>query len=229
MSAFEDFFDAIFCINRTARRDRWNSVLEQCERFGLERVQRFEAHEGVMIDGSPFNGNFGCTASHRGVLEVIAHEGYERALVLEDDFCIVEPGQFAQDPVKDRLPFHAAWAKIEPEIPRDFDLLYLGAHFAEDLRQRVSPHIVRTGRVLTTSSYAVTASFARRMAPHIYGAAPVDNLFWHWNLTGNSYCVMPRLIVQAAGASDLSGHAQDYIGAMLDGSHEARLDARKAT
>ncbi|MBX4215890.1 hypothetical protein KW797_03000 [Candidatus Parcubacteria bacterium] len=218
-SPFADYFDITFLINRTPRKDR----LEHCEaqelKYGLD-LTRFEAHEAsnCIVEGQP-NGNFACTASHRGVLEAICNGGYRRALVLEDDFQVVEPGMFPQDPHKDRLPFEAQWAQIVPEIPKDWDLLYLGGHYAERPLERVSKHILRTGRMLTTSSYAITAEAARKMAPHIYGVGPIDNLFWSWNFTLKSYCVDPRLFVQRPDVSDLHHQHENYVGAMLADQH----------
>ncbi len=35
MSAFEDYFDAIYVINRAGRRDRWLHVMEQCHKVSI--------------------------------------------------------------------------------------------------------------------------------------------------------------------------------------------------
>src|SRR6185503_8801182 len=110
MLTVNDYFDGIVCINRTCRADRWTHVLDQCQRHGIHEPHRFEAHEGTMRDGS-FNGNFGCVASHRGVLELICAMGLESCLVLEDDFEIVEPRKLEYDHCTDRLPFAEQFAK----------------------------------------------------------------------------------------------------------------------
>ncbi len=216
MSAFEDYWDRIICINRTERRDRWAHVVEQCRHFGLERVERFEAHEGTMQDGT-FNGNHGCTASHRGVLELIAHHGWGRTLVLEDDFEILHPD------------FHARWESMIPEVPHNWDMLYLGGHYAEAPIVRHSPHVIRMGRMLTTSSYGITLEMARRMAPHVYGVGPIDTLYGNWHRANRCYIFDPRLMVQYTNLSDLMGKEMNNRISMEDTSHVAALDKQSAS
>jgi hypothetical protein len=219
---FADYWDKIILINRAVRTDRLRRCGEIFRVYGMaEKVVLFEAHEGTMLDGS-FSGNHGCTASHRGVLELVAHEGWNRVLVLEDDFEPVEPGLFPQDAegrAMGRKSFEQQWTEIVPHIPPNWELLYIAGHYAEKPKARVAPHIIRTRRMLTTSSYGITAVAARIMAPHIYGVGPIDNLFHHWNERMESYCVSPRLIVQRPDMSDLHHQPENYVGAMLADVH----------
>lgn len=181
----------------------------------MDRYVHFEAHWKPDVGNGP-SGNAGCTASHRGVMELIAHHGWERTLVLEDDFTIANPGN-AFVPAQDTA---ALFAEAMKEVPDDWDLLYLGGHYAEKPK-RISKHVFRTGRMLTTSSYGITLAQARKMAPHIYGEGPIDNLFWRFNLEDKSYCLEPRLFVQYANHSDLHDKYEDYRGAMLARKHVA--------
>ncbi len=48
-------------------------------------------YEEITVGEYMDNGNMGCTASHRGVLELICHHRWQRTLILEDDFMIVVP------------------------------------------------------------------------------------------------------------------------------------------
>lgn len=211
MTAFEDYWDRIICINRVSRRDRAAHVMDQCRRFNLNSVEIFQAHEGTMLDGT-FNGNHGCTASHRGVLELICHHGWQRTLVLEDDFEIVH------------ADFNERWAAAVAEIPNDWEMLYLGGHYAEAPIARVAKHVIRCGRMLTTSSYGVTLDMAIKMAPHVYGIGPIDTLYGHWHRESKCYILDPRLMVQFTNLSDLMGKEMNNRISMLDTSHVKALD-----
>jgi hypothetical protein len=215
-----DYFDKIICINRASRTDRWYHFLKMCRSTGIT-ADRFEAHEGSMPDGS-FSGNYGCTASHRGVLELISHHGWKRTLIFEDDADEVKPGRYA-DHAKDRLPFKEQWEKILPEIPDDWDALYLGGGYASKPQGRLSPSIIRVNTMMTTSSYAVTHQFARKICPHIHGVGPIDCLISNHLPTAKAYCVQPRLFVQYENESDIQHRVMDNAMSMLDPGHEAMV------
>lgn len=215
-----DYFDKIICINRKSRKDRWSHFIAMCQSIGITS-DRFEAHEGNLPDGT-FNGNYGCTASHRGVLELIAHHGWKRTLIFEDDVDEVKPGRYA-DHAKDRLPFKGQWEKILPEIPKYWDALYLGGGYGSKPQGRLSPHIIRVNTMMTTSSYAVTCEFARKMAPHIHGNEPIDCLISKFLPEAKAYCVQPRLFVQYENESDIQHRIMDNAMSMLDPGHEAMV------
>lgn len=206
MITLNSVFDKIICINRTARTDRWANVQRQCEKFGIT-LDRFEAHEGTMSDGS-FNGNHGCTASHRGVLELICHNKWPLTLVLEDDFQIVDES------------FCEMFAEMWPEVPADFDWIWLGAGYAEDPIARVNGSVIRAGRLLTTSSYGITYKMARKIAPHVSGVGPIDSLYGSWQREAVTLVLSPRLMVQADGMSDLTGQFSRNSNSMTDIFHE---------
>lgn len=214
------YFDHLMVINRDSRKDRWEHFREQCGRYGFA-AERFRAHEGTMLDGT-FNGNFNCTASHRGVLELIAHNRWERTLIFEDDVEVVEPGRY-EDHAVGRLPFHEQWEQIVPEIPRDWDMLYLGGHYGSPPLARVSPHIIRINTMLTTSSYAVSAKFAYEVSPHIHGVGPIDTLYSKFIPKYKCYCVQPRLFVQYENESDLQHRVMENAQCMLDPRHEGMV------
>jgi GR25 family glycosyltransferase involved in LPS biosynthesis len=208
MHTLNSVFDKIICINRAARTDRWQNVQRQCEKFGIE-LERFDAHDlnDCRVNGKP-NGNFACTSSHRGVLELICHYRWPLTLVLEDDFQIVD----------EAFPemFDAMW----PEVPTDLDWIFLGAGYAEDPIARVSECVIRAGRLLTTSSYGITYRMARRIAPHVFGVGPIDTLFGGWQRESKTYVFNPRLMVQADGMSDLTGEYSRNRMSMQDTHHE---------
>lgn len=201
-----DYFDKIILIHLERRTDRWEECVAELDAVGLrDAVTVFKGHD------MPGDGNRGCTASHRGVLELIGHHGWERTLILEDDFKIVAPD------------FHGAFEAMIGEVPADWEMLYLGGHYQEGPQARVSPRVLRIGRMMTTSSYAVTLAFARRIAPWICGIGPIDTLYYETHMQGRCYICQPRLMVQRAGFSDLQQHWMDNGGCMMDGAHEAMV------
>lgn len=232
MSKFNDYFDLIYVINRDCRTDRRQHVMAQVRKYDLplEKIVWFRAFEGdpsPFEEGGTFNGNRGCTASHRAILDEIAGPIFselECVLVLEDDFEIVEPDPskpWQHDNHSDRtLPFHEQFDAVIGEVPDDWEMLYLGGHYAEKPQQRVSKHVIRTNAMLTTSSYAIRPGVARRMAPHIFGIGPIDTLYGAWNRILKCYCLQPRLMVQYTSKSDLNGEVKNNAIAMLDPNHE---------
>jgi hypothetical protein len=110
-----------------------------------------------------------------------------------------------------------------PEVPDDWQMLYLGGHYAENPQSRVSPHVIRINQMKTTSSYAVTLDAARVMAPFIHGAIPIDELYADFNRNLRSYIFQPRLMIQADGYSDLQQHWMSNEGCMTDPHHEATV------
>lgn len=215
----QDFFGDIYLINLKRRDDRLTQAINEFIRLGIDPsdVIIFEAHDKP--DG---NGNKGCTESHRGVLEIIAHEAKERpSLVFEDDFMPMWANSTRRWPVD----VQARFTEIAPDIPQGFGLLYLACHYGNMPRERVNAHIIRPGNVLTTGAYAVTSWMARQMAPHISGVGPIDNLFWRFSNGPHAYVTDPRLFVQRPSVSDLHDKFEDYVVALMDNNHVKALDA----
>lgn len=219
MTSFQQYWDKIICINRRARSDRWEHVKSETCLLGIS-VDRFEAHDfaDCVFDGFP-NGNAACTASHRGVLELICHHQWPRTLVLEDDFHVINP----REDRRPRKQFHEQWAEIEPEIPPEWDLLYLAGHYGSPPQRRISQHLIKVNTMLTTTAYGITPRFARKIAPYIYAGGPIDNLYSRFTADNLCYCVQPRLFVQYPNISDLHHRFMDNSKCMLDGSHEAMV------
>lgn len=207
MITLNDYFQKIIWIGSVNRPDRAAAMETQLAKFKIT-AERFEAHWKPVDHTGKASGNFGCTASHRGVLELICHFKWPRTLVLEDDAAFVEdswPEQFES---------------MIGEVPADWDFLFLGAGYAEDPIARVSGSVIRAGRLLTTSSYGITLAMARKIAPHISGVGPIDSLYGGWQREAKTYVFSPRLMIQADGMSDLTGQYSRNSNSMLDTHHE---------
>lgn len=210
MITVNSFFDQVVWIGSQQRPDRTAQMCEQFTKFGIE-ARRFEAHWKPLDHTGKPNGNLGCTASHRGVMELICHHGWARTLVLEDDAMILS------DDFTDQFD-----AMIQ-DVPSDWDLLFLGAGYAEPPKRRVNGSIIETNGLMTTSSYGITLEMARRMAPHISGIGPIDSLFQQWQRAHHCYIFSPRLMVQRPSFSDLQEKPAENMTSMLDSRHEEML------
>lgn len=204
-STLHSYFDKIFVLNRDSRTDRWERCAAQLEKFGIT-AERFSAHDKCVIDGH-VGGNGGCTASHRAMLEVIAYMKWPRTLILEDDFEIVHED------------FNERFDSTVRQMPAEWDMFYLGGHYAEKPQSRHSTNVIRMAHMMTTSSYGVSWEFAREAAPHIFGNGPIDCLYYTYHERKRCYILDPRLIVQRECFSDLQGRVMNNRPCMEDERH----------
>jgi len=213
MRRIDEYFDAVYVINLEKRPDRWAHFQDEMRALGIAAYNRVEGYD-MPLGNTRESGNFGCVASHRAVMERIVYDGAHRALVFEDDAAL-SPKFKAAD-------FAPTWDMIEGRLPAAWDLLYLGGHYAEPPLARVNPNVLRCARMHTTSSYGITYDMARKMAPHVYGCGPVDELFGQFadDRANLLYIIQPRLFVQYPNFSDLQYREMDNSLCMTDRAHE---------
>lgn len=208
MTPIEDFFGHVVVINLERRFDRWLHVMAEMKKLGITTHQRFEA-----IDAGLDWGNNGCSASHRAVMDMIVTNGWPRCLVLEDDF-------------EARFPdTQERFARVVPEIPGAWDMLYLGGGYGSKPQGWQSRHLVRTGQMKTTSSYGVTLEAARilRDLVPVGTSDSIDNLYAGFNEAGRCFCFEPRLFVQYENYSDLQKRIMSNRDSMENPDHVAAL------
>lgn len=201
METVNSYFDKVLCISLSRRKDRWEHALHEFKTYGIE-AQRIEGVE--MRDW----GNDGCTWAHRKVLDIIRTSTWNRVLVLEDDFRVVHSD------------FQQRFGQMIKEVPDDWELLYLGGHYADAPKSKVSEHVIHINRMKTTSSYGITKAMAARMAPSIHGSGPIDELFSGFSEVSKAYIFKPRLMVQYPSFSDLQRNHLNYEPCMMDTTHE---------
>lgn len=210
----ETYFDKIFIINLARRADRWEHMLRQMQILGITEFERFEAYDRPIDHHGNPNGNMGCTSSHRALYEIIAYNNWNRVLIFEDDAAIC-----TDDP-------QAKFQQMIGAVPENWDMLYLGGHYGEEPTKfkRVSPHVIKMGRMLTTSSYGITKQFARKIAPYINGVGPIDSLLGGFHIPENNcFILSPRIFVQYPSMSDLTDQHSTNHHCMLDKYHELRI------
>lgn len=219
MTPIEKYFGGrILVINLKRRPDRWAHCEAQFKKHGITCAERIEAVDAPIHEGRP-NGNMGCTMSHRKVLDIIVKKKWPRTLVLEDDFDILhEDFQDKFDRISREVDDACLRRAAGPDD--EWDMLYLGGHYAEAPIARVSLHLIRCGRMLTTSSYGISIAMAKKMRPHISGVGPIDSLYTGFHRENWCLITQPRLIVQYSNRSDLQERDMDNSVSMMDSSHE---------
>lgn len=212
MTPFEEFFGCrMFVINCDHRHDRMRHFDAMASRAGLASIQRFKGITGLVDHEGRVSGNMGCTASHRALLDMIVANEWPNAFIWEDDADIIYSD------------FHERWERFERDVPKTWDMIYLGAGYGEPPMARVSPHVIRAGRLLTTSSYGITLAQAKRMAPAISGVGPIDSLYGGFHRECETYLISPRCVVQYPNYSDLQEAESGNAQSMLDCALEANL------
>lgn len=228
----DTYYDAIFCINLDRRTDRWAQCVEEFAKYGITKYERWPGSLGFSDDGTP-HGNKGCTLSHRRLLRHIAENFAPEAkiLVLEDDFKV---HVHHLGGAVSREVFEREFAKVMAAVPTDWDMVYIGGHWACAPMARINANCLRVQRMLTTSSYSVTGAFAKTLSDRIETDAraidpkdpfstylgPIDSLYSNYLPEYKVYCLQPRLMIQREGLSDLTEKRENYLFAMTSETHE---------
>jgi GR25 family glycosyltransferase involved in LPS biosynthesis len=217
VTPFEQFFGGnIFVINLARRPDRLANFMQCMKALGI-KFERFEA-----IDAGTHDGNTGCCASHRAVLDLVVQRGLERAFVFEDD-SVIRP-RFTDT-------FHQDVAAPLRELPPDWDLIYLGGGYGDDPQGWFSKHLIRINGMKTTSSYGVTAKSARELRDYIPSPCSdgIDNIFSGYAPSHRSFICEPRFFIQYENYSDLQRAKLNNGMSMEDEGHVRRLGKKQST
>ena len=180
-------------INLDSRPDRWAEVLKELTNNGIESFQRFPGIKG---------GDKGCMLSH---IELMKGEG--SILVFEDDV-IFEPD------------FNKNFIDYLFELPKDYDLFYLGAN-VKSPATRYSEHLWKvTEGVHCTHAMLYSAQGREKFnnsVNQILGCGLIDHWFYTEGLKlFNAFVANPLLAFQRSGYSDVRMQGLDYRGEMLE-------------
>jgi len=141
-----------YCINLDKRTDRRDDARAEFDREGLD-VEFFSATDG-RIDPPPglyvTPAEYGCSMSHTRIWRDMVQNGYETALVFEDDVCLVPN-------FKTKLNEILQEAKNTP-----WDIIHLGP-LLPILKQNVSPTLYE-GQPLGTHAYVISLECARKIS-----------------------------------------------------------------
>ena len=197
------YFDNIYCINLSHRKDRWSECLNEFKKIGIENtVERFDAYQL----SPPIAG---CTKSHYEVINLAKSRGEKNILILEDDF------EFITDNV---------WNLFENSLNQlfsknlDYDMFYFGGTLKKNTSSLIDKNLVHLFNIKTTHCYSIKDT-AFDIVINRY-----KDLNWNdsgnWNSTdsrlnidhfytkeiqskGKCYGIYPGLCQQRASYSDL--------------------------
>jgi hypothetical protein len=190
-----DYFDNIYIINLEHRTDRWQHCEEQMAKHGFT-AEKFKAIEASdMIKGWQ-----ACTLSHISVLEDAKQRGFNRVLILEDDFVFA-------DNFND-LFYISYYA--------NYDILYLGIGHKQDPvkdeRHKCSPYYKV---VEGYTSHAVAYNDVQNIDEFLIMAKELNHvideyLHLYFQTKGTAYCFYPNLAWQLGGFSDIEQRNMHY-------------------
>ena len=182
-----EFVDKIVYINLEHRTDR-KAQIEGVLKDVSDKVIRFNA-----IKES--HGGIGCTKSHIAVLEMAIREGWKNYLVVEDDAIWSN--------------FEAGYQQLEQFIRDPYDVIVLGSVFARVNQQH------RIFSCQTTTAYIVNSFYYEDLLRNFkegldgfiqtgnYSLYAIDQYWKRIQPTGVWYAVIPSLLIQRAGYSDI--------------------------
>lgn len=134
-----EFVDKIYCINLDRRPDRWKRCQEIFAKHNLE-VERVSAVDGRTLGKTDLPpGALGVLRTALGIIKQAKEHGYRNILIFEDDIELEDD-------------FSAKFAEYIPQVPDDWQLIYLGGNNRRESPQ-ASKNVKRVVRVY--GAYAV--------------------------------------------------------------------------
>lgn len=188
--------DKIFYINLDQRIDRRQAIEAELANHGFTNYERFPAIYHPTIGG------VGCGRSHIEVLRLAKERGYQRIIILEDDFMFTESPDITKNFI----------SKLEN---LDFDVCLLSYHLL-DSESCEHNSLIKIRKAQTTSGYIVNQHYYDKLI-HVFEKAvsrfEETNYHWlyaidiAWNFLQNIdvwYGFTPKLGKQRPSHSDCS-------------------------
>ena len=145
--------DHVYCINLERSPERRLQAQAEFDEAGLD-VEFFratdgkvEAPEGLFITKS----EWGCADSHIRIWRDMIENGYETALVFEDD-------------IKLDTNFSEKLQEVLAELPPDWDYVNLGTFEASTIDYKKFSENLMIGQALTTHAYIINLKCAKKWA-----------------------------------------------------------------
>jgi GR25 family glycosyltransferase involved in LPS biosynthesis len=194
----------VLYINLDRRTDRRQHIEAELDRLGLmpiaERLPAIPHQFGIL----------GCGRSHLAALRKARESGWERVLILEDDFqAEVEPEAF--------------WEALKGFMAtrgNDFDVVMLAHHITAS--EPADKLVVRVLAAQTASAYIVhQAAYDRLIELYEHAMLELERTAEHWNWANDQvwkrlqpqmrwFAFKPRLGRQIASWSDTANQFHDY-------------------
>jgi len=187
-----DFLDAVYCLSLKTRNDRAERVAEEFHRVGLCQKVKF-----YRPDRHPEIGIIGSWESHRAASQHALAQGYENALVCEDDVL------FARKLTPRVL---SSIASTLEQLPPDWRIFYLG-HWPVSATFQ-NRHLLKTSSACA-HAYVVSPRLMQWLDEHPWGAPGIEvyplvgkALDSAFLLMQGTYAYFPMIAIQSISQSD---------------------------
>lgn len=188
-----EYFDRVVVINLDRRTDRMDKLGAQLNELGIV-YERFSAIDAQELGIEPLVAG---TQSHVAVWKKYLNQ---RILILEDD------ALFCND-------FNDKFAEVMPELPKDWDIFYLGALLPKDTGK-----VQSIGNRYWYQQIMSTGAHAYCIRPQLMYTFAKDLEEYDWyidiglrlkNEDHKCYIAQPNLVTQFPSFSDLRGKEVD--------------------
>lgn len=184
-----EFIDKVLYINLEYRTDRKEQIESELQKyFPSEKIQRFNAIKHQ-------HGGIGCTQSHIAILEMAIQNNWSNYLVVEDDAIWSN--------------FDKGYEKLQQLIQKSYDVIMLGSVYAKyDANFKVFSAQTGTSYIVQQKYYSVLLqNFKEGLSGFLStGNYPTYALDQYWKRIqprDNWYCIIPSLMIQRPGYSDI--------------------------
>jgi len=197
-----EFVDKVVYINLDKRIDRRAHMETLTTIFG-DKVIRFPA-----IEETP--GYVGCTKSHIAVMKMALENNWKNVLVLEDDIAWNN--------------FEEGYALFEKLANSEYDCILLGGTYVN-----YDKDTFRVKHAYTSAGYLINGSYIPTILNNFEEglsllldtkckeAYALDSYWMKLQAQDNWFIVMPSLVYQLPGYSDIVGNVVNYIPEYLHG------------
>jgi GR25 family glycosyltransferase involved in LPS biosynthesis len=186
MISLNDFFDHIYCINLDERKDRWKSATEQFEKNNIT-VERISGIKNKFSINKKVNdGEMGLILTHKLIYIDAIKNNYKNILILEDDII------FADD-------FSKKFNDAALEIPKDWDLFYLGGFYWLSRPKEFLKNISIADNILCAHAIGINVNILETMLSLINFSEPIDVTYANKQKDLKSYITSKTLIGQKRG------------------------------
>jgi glycosyl transferase family 25 len=190
-----EFIEKVVYINLEHRTDRKQQIEDVLKIISPEKVIRFNAIKHA-------HGGVGCTLSHIAVLEMAIAHGWKNYLVVEDDAVWSN--------------FKQGYSLLEQLIQNSYDVLVLGSASTIHNNYKLVNCQTTTAYIVNQSYYTTLLSNFKEglslfLSTGIYHQYAIDQYWKRLQSKDTWYVVVPSLLVQRPGYSDIEKKNTNYI------------------
>lgn len=190
--SWTDFFTKIFVINLPERTDRLLDIAEQLYKWNIP----YELVNAVRHE----NGAEGLRITVEGIFREAVKQEWESILIFEDDAIFVDSGGNPNEVME----------KVVKQLPKTWDILYLGAQCTTGFKMRVSSNLLLVENAYATHAWALSLHGIKEVLMSVL-EAPIDNcVVKKIQPQGNTYITYPLLCSQRAGMSNIGNTYIDW-------------------